>query len=192
MFESQILGPSVEELNDPSSTQYAPHVSRRDLIKGAAIVGGVTLIGGGTLSQVACSGPKLSTWVQTIIGALEELKPLLPAQTSAITKIIKVATDFNAAYQSGKFKDAITIFENLSTLVDQLISDLGTPSQQVKVIVAVVGIALRTIAVLLRNQASQPEVAATVAAAGESSAVNVVKRLSEPSAIDALFRTVKP
>lgn len=166
-------------------------MNRRELIKSSMVVGGVALIGGSTLTQIACSPPKLNTWVQTIVGAIGELKPLLPAQAALLGKIAKVASDFNSAYQAGKFRDAITIFENLSTLIDQLIADVGvSPSQQVKIILAVTGVALRTIAVILRDQANNSTVAGIVAG-NDSSAVKLVDRLSEPREVDSLFKAIK-
>lgn len=160
-------------------------MQRRELMKLGAVATVATIIGGGS---IAC-GVKLTTWVATITGALDELKPLLPAQAALLAKIAKVATDFNDAYQSGKFASASTIFENLSGLIDQLVNDIGTPSQQVKIIIALVGVAVRTIAVILKSQAT-PTIA-SAATAVNASAVSTIERLSASDEVDALFRAVK-
>lgn len=169
------------------------NLSKRNFLK----VGGVAALGSLTLCTASC-GPSMNTWVQTIIGGLEELKPLLPAQGSLLTKAISTAKSFNEAWQDGKFANAAALLENLTATIQQVIDDAGVNvSQQVKTMIAVVGVALRTIAVLMKEQMGDPVVAAAVrdkTANSPSAAMqrSVIERLADPNAVNAVFAAARP
>lgn len=160
-------------------------------------VGGVAAVGTLTLGAKGC-GPSMNTWVQTIIGALEELKPLLPNQVQLISRAAGIAKSFNEAWQGGKFVDATAILENLAGVINQIIDDAGVGvSQTVKTAIAVIGISLRTIAVIMKGQAEDPQVAAAVSAKATTSASaarqkSFIERLADPNAVNALYATAKP
>lgn len=166
-------------------------MNRRELIKSGAVTAGVVAFGG---LQIACKPQNLSFWVQSVVGALEEVAPLIPGQSQAIKKIVKLAQDFDAAYQAGKFTDALTLFQNLTSLIDQLVSDIGGQlSPQIKTALAIVNVALRTIALLLKQQGeSQPTIARAVRGGAQSQAVSTVNRLADLNAIDAIYAASKP
>jgi hypothetical protein len=134
--------------------------------------------------------------VQSVVGALDEIAPLVPAQAANIRKIVAVAHDFDAAYKAGKFADALTIFTNLTSLVDQLVADIGTAlSPQIKTALAIAGVAIRTIALLLQQQGNNAPAAVTAAmrtSARPSSEIENVNRLADVGAIDAIFAAAKP
>lgn len=170
-----------------------PDLSKRTFLK----LGGAAAVSALALGTTAC-GPSMSVWVQTITGALEELKPLLPAQAALLSKAISIAKSFNQAWQDEKFSNAVTILENLTATIQQIIDAAGVNlSQQVKTMIAVVGIALRTVAVLLKEQMNDPAVATTVndramANPSASRQRTLIERLADPAAVDAAFAAAKP
>ena len=153
---------------------------------------GLGVVSIGVMSQVGCKPKNLSLYVQTVVGALQEISPLLPSQAQFISKIVTVAADFDAAYKRGDFESATTLFSTIVSNVSQLISDIGTPSPQIKVALAVAGIALRAIATLLASQAT-PAIAAQAskAAGAQAKAVNTVRRLSNPQIFDDILNSLK-
>lgn len=166
-------------------------MNRRTLLK----TGGLAALGSITLATAAC-GKNLSTYVSIIIGALEELSPLVPSASPLISKAIKVAKDFDDAYRAGKFANAISLFENLAGVVGEIADSIGVGSQPVKAAIAVAGIAMRAIAVLLKQQAADPAVASAISAAASSKAgarqKSLVEKLADPNAINQLFEAAKP
>lgn len=170
-------------------------MNRRNFIGTSAAAGAGALV----LSQAGCNPKNLSPYVQTIIGALEEVAPLLPGVSGKITAAIKVARDFDAAYKRGDFASATQIFESLAVNVSQIITDVGVNlSPEIKAGLAVVGIALRAIAVLLKSQSEQPVVAKAISRAKTSSAPpppsaeNRILTLADPAALDKAFQAAKP
>lgn len=170
-----------------------PDLSKRTFLK----LGGAAAVGTLALGTTAC-GPSMSVWVQTITGGLEELKPLLPAQAALLSKAISIAKSFNEAWQDEKFSNALAILENLASTIQQITEAAGVNlSQQVKTMITVVGVALRTIAVLLKAQMDDPAVAATVndramANPSASRQRTLIERLADPAAVDAAFEAAKP
>lgn len=171
-------------------------MNRREMIHTTVL--GVAGFGVGTASTApACPGSKnLSTYVVTVIGALEELTPLLPSQSSNITKAIKIAKDFDEAYRAGKFDSATVLFENLSSTVSQIASDAGVTNSSVKIGIAVAGVAMRAIAVLLKNQVTEdPRVADVVKSRTGVAAdrqKSLIESLANDSAVNAIFQAAKP
>lgn len=161
-------------------------ITRRTALK----LGGAATVGVLTLGVTSC-GKDISLYTATVIGSLEELVPLLPGQATKLRQAIAVAKTFDVAYRDGKFASAASIFENLTTIISEIIAGVGVMSETVKLAVAVGGVALRAIAVLLRQQSTQPAVAAAVAAS-DSSAKAMIEQMANPKVIDAVVETVKP
>lgn len=158
------------------------------------------LIGGGmaalAVATTGCPGAKnLSFYVSTVVGALKDLSPLIPNLGPTIAKAIKIAEDFDEAYRKGAFENAMALFENLAGLVSQITESAGVDNQQVKLAIAVASIALRTIAVLLKTQADNPEVAAVISGKHTSASVkrqvSLVERLADTAAVDTAFKAAK-
>lgn len=170
----------------------AVDLSKRNFLK----VGGVAAVGTLTLSTAGC-GPSMNTWVQTIIGGLQELGPLLPGQAALLTKAVGIAKSFNDAWQSGKFTNAVGILENLTGTIQQIIADAGINlSPQVKTMLAVVGVALRTVAVIMKEQLNNPDVADAVrrqtSSPGAARQRALIERMADSKTVDALFEAAKP
>jgi len=161
-------------------------MNRRTMLK----VTGMAGIGVLTVGTSAC-GKNISLYTATVIGSLEELIPLLPGLSDRLKQAVTIAKTFDQAYRDGKFADAATIFENLTTTRQQIISGIGAMNESVKLAVAVGGVALRGIAVLLRQQSAQPAVAAMVAKS-DSSAKARIERMADPAVIDQVVAAVKP
>lgn len=161
-------------------------MNRREVLKGAGVTTAVVAFGG---LQAACKPANLSFWVQSVVGALTEIANLIPGQGAFIKKIITVAQDFDAAYKAGKFSDALTLFTNLTSLIDQLVGDIGGQlSPQIKTALAIAGVAIRTIALLLKQQGEKvPSVSAI-----SSPEIDNVRRLANERAIDAIYDAAKP
>src|SRR5215472_2448281 len=107
----------------------------------------------GVLSITGCSGKSVAATVMIITGAIQELKPLYPGAAARLDEIVKLATDFNNDWIAGNFDSAKAIFQNLDTLIGQVITDLSiTASTKVKLLLATIGIALRTIAAIIAEQ----------------------------------------
>ena len=167
-------------------------MNRRTLLKTSS----VGAIGFLTLGAKGC-GKNLSTYVNVVIGALQELSPLLPGQAQLIAKAVSIAKTFDDAYRAGKFIDAGALFENLAGVISQIAEAAGVASPSVKVAIAVAGIAMRAIAVLLKNQAADPTIAAIVNDRASSNANvarqrSLIEKMANEKEIDALFAGAKP
>lgn len=169
-------------------------MNRRTLLK----TGGMAAVGAVTLGTGPCSSKNLSVYVSTIVGALEELKPLLSNQSPLLTRAISIAKSFDEAYRAGKFDTATALFENLAGVVGQIADSVGVSSPSVKIAIAVAGIAMRAIAVLMKQQAEDnPQVAAAVDAKAErdptaSARKSLIQQMADTKAVDALFEAAKP
>lgn len=156
-------------------------------VSGAAAVG--------VAVTTACPGAKnLSVYVQTVVGALREIGPLLPGAAGLIAKAITIAEDFDKAYREGKFDNAKVLFENLAGVISQIATDAGVNNAQVKVALLLAGIAMRAIAVLLSVQASNPEVAAALrsrTSPADQRQLALIKKLANEDVINQLFAEVK-
>lgn len=165
-------------------------ITRRTLLK----TGGLAAIGSLTIGTSGC-GKDLTTYTSIIISALEELSPLLPGQSLFISNAIKIARDFDEAYRAGKFANATTLFSNLAGVIGQIADSVGVTSPAVKTTIAIAGVAMRAIAVLLKDQSTQPSVAAAINNQRSAAAVahiGLINRLADPAAVNALFEAAKP
>jgi len=167
-------------------------MNRRTLLK----TGSVGAVGFLTLGAKGC-GKNLSTYVNVVIGTLQELSPLLPGQAQFISKAVGIAKTFDDAYRAGKFMDATALFENLAGVISQIADSAGLSSPSVKVAIAVVGIAMRGIAVLLKDQTSDPTIAAIVSESASKNPVvrrqkSLVEKLADEKEINALFAEAVP
>lgn len=162
-------------------------MNRRTLLK----TGGLAAVGTMTLGVAGC-GKNISFYSATVIGALKDLRPLLPNLDTRINNAISVAETFDSAYRAGKFADAATLFENLTIIINEIIAAIGVMNESVKLAVAVGGVALRAIAVLLRQQASDPVVAARIQVLGDPGAKAMIQRMADPAVIDKIVEAVKP
>ena len=99
-----------------------------------------------------------------------------------------VANDFNSAWVKGQFDSARQFFESLDETVTLVINDLGIgASTRVKLLLASLGIAVRTIAALISEQGQTQPKAASMAGA---KTVNRVKQLANASDADWILKAV--
>lgn len=168
-------------------------MNRRTLLK----TGGLAAVGSLTIGTVGC-GKNLSPYVSTVIGALDELKPLLPNQSELLNRAVGIAKNFDDAYRAGKFDNATTLFENLAGVVGEIAESAGVASPSVKIAIAVAGIAMRAIAVLMKQQADDnPQVAAAVSDKARASRAagarkSLIEKMADPVAVNELFEAAKP
>lgn len=168
-------------------------MQRREMIKRAGLgITGLALVGG----ETSCAPPKnLSLYVETVVGALREVRDFLPGSAGLIAKAIEIASDFKKAYDAGHFADATTLFTNLAGLLSQIVSDAGVNSPMIKIALAVAGIAMRAIAVLLKSQSEQPVVAQAMKKQSTSAAsraqITLIERLASSAAVDTAFAAAK-
>lgn len=162
-------------------------MNRRTMLK----TSGLATVGVMTLGVTGC-GKNLSLYVATVIGSLEELELLLPNLSPQIKKAIAIAKSFDTAYRAGKFTDAATLFTNLTGVVSEIATSAGVTNPQVKLAIAVGGVALRAIAVLLAQQASNPMVASAVAASPNANAKATIERMADPVVLDKIMGLVRP
>lgn len=163
-------------------------MNRRQFTKRAALTLTVAAV---SSSAFKCSSEQVSIYVHTITAFLNQIAGLLPAHAAAITKIVKLASDFDAAYRRGDFNSADSFFNSLEQNLTALTSDIGiNTSNSVKTWLAIVGAAMTSLAVLFKKQVeSQP---AIEAAARASKSAGAVERLSAQSKVDALYQVAKP
>lgn len=164
---------------------------RRDFLRlsGSALLGSAVV--GGAVVTTGC-GKNISLYTATIIGSLEELSPLLPNLSPQIHKAVEIAKSFDAAYRDGKFADAGALFTNLTTIVSQIATATGITNPQVKIAIAVGGVALRAIGVLLKTQTADPIVAAAVAKSSDVQAKAMIQRMGDPVVMDRIVQLVMP
>lgn len=141
---------------------------RRFLTTGCRVAAGTLVLGGAAL--VAACGEKISFYVSTVIGSLETLSPLLPNASQLIAKAVSVAKAFDEAYRAGKFADAVALFTNLGDLAFQIAGDVGAASPPILLAIAVGRVALNAIATILKNQMTNPTIAAMVNARSDAEA----------------------
>lgn len=195
------------ELHKRLLTAPLANPGRRTFISQSALAGGAFALGVGATAPACPFNPKnLSAYVSMIAGGFGEIKVLLPdlgLSQALITQVsnlidrgVKVAKDFDSAYKAGKFTDASALFNNLGSIITQVITTLGVSieNRAVKVALAAIGIARVAIAILLQKQAqSQPQVlaAAKGATADEAKAVSEIERLAATD-LSAILAAMKP
>ena|SRR5215217_4689031 len=162
-------------------------LSKRQFLK----VAGVASIGVLVVSTTACpGGAKVTIYMQTISGLLNEIALLMPAKSEFIRKTLKIAADFDAAYRRGDLANADAFFNTLTSNLTTLTVDLGVNlSDQMKMWLAVIGATVRTVAVLLRDQVGNTSTAKSIAKSAKSAAA--VERLANASAVDAAFQAAR-
>ena len=142
-------------------------MNKRDFLKtsgfglGSLALTGFTggVVGLSVVPEPACSKKSVEVEVSTAVTFLNKVSSLLPAKAQFIARIVGALGDFNTAYQAGKFDSAAEFLASASTLFEQLVGDLGVNlSPSVKIALAIVDAAISAIAVLLKSQASVPEV----------------------------------
>lgn len=164
-------------------------MNRRQFTKRAALTLATASLAG---SAFKCGSESLSIYVRTIITFLNQISSLLPAQASAISRIVKIATDFDAAYRRGDFSSADSLFNTLEQNLTQLTNDIGVNvSNSVKTWIAIIGAALTSISVLFKEQVSTLPAPMT-AKAGTAKSASAVERRASQANVDALYQTAKP
>lgn len=163
-------------------------MNRRTLIK----TGGLATVGVLTGSAFKCGADKVSIYVRTITTFLNQISSLLPAQAALITRIVKIASDFDAAYRRGDFASADTFFNSLEQNLTTLTNGIGVNvSNSVKTWISIIGITVTSIAVLFKEQIeAQPDIAAAVRRGARSA--GAVERLAAQARVDALYQASKP
>jgi hypothetical protein len=163
-------------------------MNRRQFTKRAALT---VAVAGLTSSAFKCGSEQVSIYIRTITTFLNQISSLIPAQSAAIARIVKIASDFDAAYHRGDFDSADNFFNSLEQNLTALTNDIGVnTSNTVKTWLAIIGAAMTSLAVLFKEQVdTQPAIAARVRGAKSAGAV---ERLSSQTAVDRLFQAAKP
>ena len=158
-------------------------------------VGGFTV--GAAFTAPACPDKKdVLFYVETFTGTLKEVLLLVPNLAEPINRAIKFADIFTKAYNDGKFEDAITAFENMAGVFQEIYDVAGGMNASVKIALAVAGVAMRAIAVLLKSHESEPAVAAVVKARrmgsdAQAKQIALIDQLANAESIEAAFKSVK-
>lgn len=164
-------------------------MNRRQFTKRAALTIATASLAG---SAFKCGSESISIYVRTITAFLNQIAGILPDRAAMISKIVKIATDFDAAYRRGDFSTADNLFNSLESNLTQLTNDIGVNvSNSVKTWIAIVGAALTSIAVLFKEQVSTQPAPITARASSARSA-RAVERLASQAAVDALYQAAKP
>jgi hypothetical protein len=151
-------------------------MNRRTLLK----TGGMAAAGGLTIGVSGCDEKDVDFYIATVTGSMTQLKQFLPNQAALIDRAISIAKSVNSAYQDGKFDSALSLANNLTTTIDEIITAAGINlSDTVKMILSIANVALGTIAVLIAN--SGPS---TVAA----SSAQKVKSMASSQRVNAIFQ----
>ena len=167
-------------------------MDRRTMLK----VAGTGTVGVLAFGTTGCDKKDVSFYVSVFSGAMEELMPLLPSQNANISRVLSAIKTFKSAYEAGKFDSAVSALENASSVLSEIVAQIGTVSDPVKVAISVGGVALRAIAALLRAQTADPTVQAAVSAKATTKAarstLSVIDRLASPEALDRVYQASKP
>lgn len=159
---------------------------RQFATRGALAVVGATALGAGK-----CDSATVSIYVRTITTFLNQISGILPDRAAVIAKIVKAASDFDAAYRRGDFASADNFFNSLDQNLSAFTNDLGVNvSNDVKTWISIIGATATSLAVLFKKEAStQPAFAAIARNAKSASAV---ERLASQAAVDALYQAARP
>lgn len=143
-------------------------------------------------SAFKCGSAQISIYVRTISTFLNQISGLLPQHAATIARILKIASDFDAAYKRGDFTSADAFFNSLEQNLTTLTSAIGVnTSNSVKTWIAIIGATVTSIAVLFKEQIdAQPPVVAVKMRAARSA--DAVERLASQAAVDALYQAAKP
>jgi hypothetical protein len=164
-------------------------MNRRTFAKrGAVGLAALTL----TTSAYKCGSEQVSIYVRTITTFLNQISGLLPERAAFIAKIVKLASDFDAAYRRGDFASADSFFNALDQNITTLTNDIGVNvSNNVKTWISIIGATVTSIAVLFKDQVQtlNPAERAMVRSARSAGAV---ERRASQTAVDALYQAAKP
>lgn len=143
---------------------------------------------GTAFTAPACSAKSVSAEIIVVETFLKVVAVEIPNQSAIITKILKVADDFNADYQRGDFANAAAIFATLETDTTQLIADLGVNvSQRVKIALVLIDAAITAIGELLKSQKTAVIQGMIATPEKKAQAMQIEKRADK---IDKLFRAI--
>lgn len=145
-----------------------------------------------TTTALKCGSEQISIYVRTISTFLNQISGLLPQHAALITKIVKIAADFDAAYRRGDFASADTFFNSLEQNLTTLTNSIGiNTSNTVKTWIAIIGATVTSIAVLFKSQIDAAPAALAAEMKGAKSA-GAVERLASQAAVDKLYQAAKP
>lgn len=137
----------------------------------------------------ACSAKSVGAEIVVVKSFLKVVSTEIPGQPAMITKILKVADDFNADYQRGDFVSAGTIFATLEGDITQLISDLGVNvSNRVKTALVLIDAGVTAIWELLNSQKTAA-VQSEIAKQGQASRVQSLES-GRAAHLDKLFTAI--
>lgn len=162
-------------------------MNRRTLLK----TGGLAAVGTLTMGAGKCGAEKVSIYVRTISTFLNQISTLLPDQAAFITKTLKIAADFDAAYRRGDFATADTFFNSLEQDLTILTNSIGmNTSNNVKTWLSIIGITVTSLAVLFKEQIdAQPAARRSVARKARSA--SAVERLAAQAQVDAVYKAAR-
>ena len=145
-----------------------------------------------TTTALKCGSEQVSIYIRTITTFLNQISTLLPDHAAMITKIVKIAADFDAAYKRGDFASADTFFNSLEQNLTTLVNAIGVnTSNTVKTWIAIIGATVTSIAVLFKSQIDAAPAALAAEIKGAKSA-GAVERLASQAAVDKLYQAAKP
>lgn len=164
-------------------------MDRRQFAKRTALAVPALLL---TSAAFKCGSEQIGIYVRTISSFLNQISGLLPQHAATISRIVKIAADFDAAYRRGDFASADTFFNSLEQNLTTLTNAIGiNTSNTVKTWLAIIGATVTSIAVLFKSQidAAPPALAAQMRGARSAGAV---ERLASQTAVDRLYQAAKP
>jgi hypothetical protein len=168
-------------------------MNRRTFAKRTALTLPVLLL---TSTAFKCGSEQVSIYIRTVVTFLNQISTLLPDRAAMITKIVKIASDFDAAYKRGDFDSADTFFNSLEQNLSALTASIGVnTSNTVKTWIAIIGATVTSIAVLFKEQVEALPAITKAAVRAELRAARsagAVERLASQAAVDALYQTAKP
>lgn len=148
-------------------------MNRRQAITSIGL-GGAGFAATAAFNAPACSGKSVGAEVTVVETFLKVVAVEIPNQSATITRILKVADDFNTDYQRGDFANAATIFATLEGDITQLIADLGVNvSDRVKTALVLIDAGVTAIWELLNSQKT-PAVQGIIAAKKQGSKAQAI------------------
>jgi hypothetical protein len=164
-------------------------ITRRQFTKRTALT--VAVAGFAGLAPKCGGSEQVSIYVRTISTFLNQIAGLLPDKAAFIARIVKLASDFDAAYQRGDLTSADSFFNSLEQNLTTLTGDIGVgTSNTVKTWLAIIGATVTSIAVLFKEQVGIHPVITAKAKSAKSA--GAVERLAAQAKVDALYQAAKP
>lgn len=138
----------------------------------------------------ACSAKSVGAEISVVETFLKVVATELPNQSAIITKILKIADDFNVDYQRGDFANAASIFASLETDITQLITDIGVNvSSRVKIALVLIDAAVTAIGELLKSQKT-PAMQGIIANSTPEKKAQAAQIEQRASKVDKLFKAI--